>query len=592
MRRGSFRPFVSDIDTSDARVEAEADEELPPQVILELYVFAPVNLDTHESRFLILKPHNGDPRSILDCSMSHEPLLSCTPYTYVVNTRGNPFATSRIPIDGYVKAISYNIGIFLYHIRSPSTPLRLWFRDLCVDHQDPAERAAYWNPEWMDTMIHHALKIIDLSEIMAELWDNGKLPRPYKPWPKDYFNLRSGEHLQTRHHPIPLGSFRVTDALPLPHKYLPLDYCADEIRLVGLWKGTGREPLRANFAYMPMHSEAGYNCLSYTWGMEEASCDILLNGQLFLIRPNLEAFLRTIRSDTNLYTFWIDAICIDQTNIAEKNRQIPRMLEIYEAADTVLSWTGEIDEFSEEALKLIRSPAFKSPKIRYKDGDWDVPNPELFPAQLASLYRFFQRPYFSRIWVIQELAAASHPMLMMGDEMIQWRDLDMAAYHINDILHSDDTMAARMLAAFPNLGPIQDRDLAYVRKLFYFRHLRSRGQDGIWGQYISGWVKISDQSPGILDACVLARDFKSTSPHDKIFAIWNLAMDIGAEEEMRAHSNFRLDYGVPLKEMYTQFVIAVAMYTGSLDIICTAERNRSEGQGLETCRLGCRTGAR
>lgn len=569
------------MDIIDAGKKEEADEELPSNITLEPYVFSPVNLDEQESRFLILKPHNGDPHRMLDCSMSQEPLASCTPYTYVINTRGNPFASSLIPIDGYGKTASYNIGVFLNHIRSPSMPLRLWFRDLCVDHQDPAERAAYWNPEWMDRMIQNAVKIIDLSEIMAELWDKGELPRPYEPRPKDYINLRSGEHLKTRHHPMPLGSFRGVNAPPLPHKYLPLDYCADEIRLVGLWKGTRNEPLRANLAYTPMHGEAGYNCLSYTWGMEEVSGDIILNGQSFPIRPNLEAFLRNIRSDTNLYTFWIDAICIDQMNIAEKNRQIPRMLEIYEAADTVLSWAGEVDAFSQEALELIRSPAFKNPSLRLKNKDWDVPNPDLLPGQLASLYKFFQRPYFRRIWVVQELAAASHPTLIIGKEMVQWRDLDMAAYHLNDILHRDDTMGARMHAAVSNLGPIDDRDLAYVRKLFYFRHLRVRGRADPWGFNSTGWPKIADQSPGILDACVLARDFESTSPHDKIFAIWNLAMDIGTEEEMRAHSSFRLDYDVPLKEMYTQFFVAVAMHTGSLDIICAAENNRSEGLELE-----------
>jgi hypothetical protein len=558
----------------------DGEEDVESPVTLEAHFFTKINIEMQQLRFLILKPHNGDPDSMLDCSLSYEPLLSCVPYTYVTNTRGNPFASSIIPIDGYGKVTTYNIGVFLRHIRDTSIPLRLWFRDLCVDHNEPAERAAYWTPAWMDKMSQNASDVIDLSEIIAGLWDRGELQRPYQPRPKDYFNVRSGENIQTNHHPIPLGSFRGTDDPPIPHKYLPLDYAADEIRLVSLWKGaSANDPLKTTLAYTPMNGPAAYNCLSYTWGAEEATCEILLSGQSFFIRPNLDSFLRAIRSEENKYTFWIDAVSIDQNNFTEKNRQVPRMLEIYEAADTVLSWVGEPDEASTVALELIRTKEFRSPKIlTTDDGEWKVSNPDTLPARLAALYRFLQRPYFRRIWVIQELAAASHPTLIIGKEMLEWRLLDMAAYHLSDILHQDSDMAARMVAADSKLQRIEDRELAYVRKLFYFRHLRVRGADDPMRMYTAMWPHISDSSPGILDACVLARDFESTLPHDKVFAVWNLAMDVG--EEMIVENEFKLDYNIPLAEMYTQFVVGVTKHTGSLDIICCAEKNQAMVLGL------------
>jgi hypothetical protein len=115
---------------------------------------------------------------------------------------------------------------------------------------------------------------------------------------------------------------------------------ADEIRLISLLKADNfSDPLYADFAHTPMDDgEVAYHGISYTWGQEESSHEILFNGQLFFIRKNLDSFLRYTRHTESKTVLWIDAICIDQNNIAERNRQISRMFEIYDAADIVLSW--------------------------------------------------------------------------------------------------------------------------------------------------------------------------------------------------------------------------------------------------------------
>jgi hypothetical protein len=233
------------------------------QIMLESLQYAPLDMEGQEMRFLVLKPHHGAVHSAIECNLSYSPLTNCEPYTAVVNSRGNPFANVVLNIDGFAKVITRNIAYFLWHIRSPDSSQRLWFRDVCLDHNSSEERSAYWTPEWMETMSNHANNIIDLSEVTASLWEQGDLPMPLTPRLKDWISPR--EPSLPKHHPIPIGSWKGPDAPLPPHQYLPLDCVADEIRLVVLWKAEDpSEPLVASFGYTPMHSDTAYHCLSYT----------------------------------------------------------------------------------------------------------------------------------------------------------------------------------------------------------------------------------------------------------------------------------------------------------------------------------------
>jgi hypothetical protein len=475
--------------------------------------------------------------------------------------------------------VTRNIVLFLDHIRSKDTIQRLWFRDVCLNHKDEDEKTRFWNQEWMDTMIQHAEKMIDLSEVIAELWDKGELPRPFPQRPKQW-NVAREAH-PTKHHPAPLHMQKGFVEPPPPHEYLPLDYVCDEYRHIALWKADNYDdPLVASLAHSVMNDEVTYHALSYTRGPTEelANCPILLNGQTFMIRQELDKCLRDIRHDVYEITIWVDMICIDMNNAAERNRHIPRMLEIYEGADVVISWAGEADDASDTAFDLLDE--LKSPKLHPdEDGNWGpytvkegdtwkiTPIPDL-PRRLAALYRFFSRWYFRRIWVIQEIAVANFPSIYCGKKRAAWSDLDRAAYHLTDILNRNKTMSARMLAADPTLKSVSYKTISFVRRLFYFRHLRSKNVDFMLGHITQHGVK--DTSPGILDLLVMCRDFECTSPYDKVFALLNIAEDIEGMD-------FKPDYSKTLSQTYQDFAVAVAQKTESLDILSAAEPSTAEG---------------
>jgi hypothetical protein len=72
-----------------------------------------------------------------------------------------------------------------------------------------------------------------------------------------------------------------------------------------------------------------YNALSYVWGDPTVTTPILVNGEVFHTTTNLAAALRLFRTKGMEELLWVDAICIDQGSVEEKNQQLPLMRDIY-----------------------------------------------------------------------------------------------------------------------------------------------------------------------------------------------------------------------------------------------------------------------
>ena len=560
------------------------DKELE-ELNLESYNFMEINFETKEMRFLALHPHNGRPGSPLRCSLSIEKLEICEPYTALVNTRGNPFDTAHlVVIDNTILATSPNIWVFLNDIRDETEKKRFWFRDICINHLLPEEKAEYWNQEWMGTMSEHAETVIDMSEAIMTMWDQGKLVPPFPPRPRDD---RSYGDLDFKiHSPIPLDLaaeyLKGVAGMPM-HKYLPLDYVANETRIITLLSAPNYEdPLVGLIGYNPLNNQLSFNCLSYTWGTEEATEVLELSGQRFLIRKNLDTFLRTMRNSGGSYIrFWIDAVCIDQNTVSERNRQLPRITQVYEDADVVACWAGEPDAVSNMALGLVQDlipTHYAGGGLLFETGWLGVKDREDFPRRLAALYRFLCRPYFRRIWVAQEIAAARRPYIVCGrNYIVEWKRLDHATWRLMDILYSDKELVERIYAADPSLKDIPPSELSFARRLFYLRHLRhgkidelEENSNTLLVQRDEPWCEIPETAPGILDVVVLCRDFQSTVSQDKVFALWNLATDTKGMD-------FAMDYTKTLANTWLEFAVAVANKDNSLDIICAAEATVATG---------------
>jgi len=143
-----------------------------------------------------------------------------------------------------------------------------------------------------------------------------------------------------------------------------------------------------------------------------------LNGLEFVITGNLYAALFNLRSRFKERILWIDAICIDQNNILERNEQVRRMGQIYRSASRVVAWLGDEYDNSALAFSFIREIT-QGPG----EGDIDIGTFAEHNPCLKALIVLFSRDYFRRLWIVQEVTLAKDVFVCCGQETMEWDQL-------------------------------------------------------------------------------------------------------------------------------------------------------------------------
>jgi hypothetical protein len=151
------------------------------------------------------------------------------------------------------------------------------------------------------------------------------------------------------------------------------------------------------------------------WGDAQDRIPVLINGKRLLVTRNLESFLRRQRDtfspkEEPSRVFWIDAICIDHTNLEERSKQVAFMADIYEEADTVLVWLGEETPISRVAMAAL-SPADANYNSDHSD------------EEVLAAFDYFRESYWERLWIVQELYHARRIILQSGSLQLDWASL-------------------------------------------------------------------------------------------------------------------------------------------------------------------------
>jgi hypothetical protein len=120
----------------------------------------------------------------------------------------------------------------------------------------------------------------------------------------------------------------------------------DNIRLLSLLPGESNEDIHCSLSVSFLSEElqqpsCEYEALSHTWGSNERSHRVLIDGLDFPVTANLSTALREIRLRSQVRTLWVDAICINQDDISERYNQVQKMAHIFRSSKNVLYWPGE-----------------------------------------------------------------------------------------------------------------------------------------------------------------------------------------------------------------------------------------------------------
>ncbi|KAK0724175.1 heterokaryon incompatibility, partial [Lasiosphaeris hirsuta] len=139
-----------------------------------------------------------------------------------------------------------------------------------------------------------------------------------------------------------------------------------------------------------------YYALSYVWGDAVDTEIIRVNGHEFHATKNL--VLNYVSR-----AMWVDATCINQADVSERSAQVKIMDQIYKNVAEVLCWLGDEDDSSAVAMRLITALSqdlYESPEMTAgteRLGFTPLKDP------ILSLSLFSQRPYWTRIWTLQEM---------------------------------------------------------------------------------------------------------------------------------------------------------------------------------------------
>ncbi|KAN0113200.1 HET domain containing protein [Hyaloscypha variabilis] len=204
-----------------------------------------------------------------------------------------------------------------------------------------------------------------------------------------------------------------------------------------------------------------YEALSYVWGLpDDLACVSIYRHDAgssatpdeyppvaMKVRRNLVNALRHLRFVDRPRSLWVDAVCIDQNNIPERNQQVPRMGMIYRQASRVIAWLGMKTPDSSQALAALK---YLASLVEMSDDKWifrsttnDLVDWRPWLDRLpfddeiwAKLDAIFSRPYFERLWTVQEVRLASpHSFIQCGDDTITLSEFQRATLALFNAKH-------------------------------------------------------------------------------------------------------------------------------------------------------------
>lgn len=216
-----------------------------------------------------------------------------------------------------------------------------------------------------------------------------------------------------------------------------------DIRLVTLEHGVRKDAVRCKMLDVEFSTKPTYLALSYEWGRIGESSMIWIDGGLRKVGSSLFNALVHLRKPDEDLVLWVDALCINQQNLGERNHQVELMGKIYLQATEVVIWLGLARDDSDLAMDQ-----FKAISQSITLGK-PVGRPMMRAEAILSWCR---RTYWRRMWVIQEIQLAKSLSIYCGEERIMWAEFASARQWVikfNEPFESEREAYEAMISSLP-----------------------------------------------------------------------------------------------------------------------------------------------
>ena len=323
----------------------------------------------------------------------------------------------------------------------------------------------------------------------------------------------------------PLSNYVYSSLQPDPQDPSKNATSTPRFRILFLDPGQDSDDISCCLETYPITSPPDFEAISYAWGDRADTADIACSGQQLRITKSLFSALRRFRLPTQKRTLWADAICINQKDIPERNAQVAIMGRIFSSACQVLIWLGEesvSDAGAFEAVshidKILPTPpqgdiaelqAFNTTEL-FLGLAHQIPQ-----SSWHKLGCLLLKPWFQRVWIIQEVLLARSAQLHIGSTSMAWRSFEATMSKIL-VLRFE-----ALLLGFAQAGSV----LRSISLIF--------SDEQEWRRPFSRIL-------------CHTRDFKSLDPRDKIYAVLGVA-------DPKDVSWKNADYGITASDLFVRF---------------------------------------
>lgn len=362
--------------------------------------------------------------------------------------------------------------------------------------------------------------------------------------------------------------------------YRPLN--GEEIRLIELYPGNWNDPITCQLHYVPLDESPDFVALSYAWGDKSTLPeDISVNGRPRQVTQSLFTALRRLRSfgftgdesgpavyfktndfsqvpelQLNLGKFrlWADALCINQKNEKDKEHQIPLMGQIYRRAADVIVWLGENDPHDElllRGLSIMLNEYDRAANLVGAKIDYLVKHRGL-ERYIEAAQRLLLRPWFTRLWVIQEIALPKRkpPFFFAGRSYYSLQSLISLSRSLEKYKGTELTPVlwiARLL--------LEKNSLVLFKTHHAWKVSSAEGGQGFDLSFMNDFSRL------FLITQSLVNGFRASLPHDYIYAI------LGLCGPQTLPPTLAPNYSKPFAEVCRDYAMTIIEETGSLRVL-------------------------
>ncbi|KAF5017067.1 hypothetical protein F66182_11059, partial [Fusarium sp. NRRL 66182] len=358
------------------------------------------------------------------------------------------------------------------------------------------------------------------------------------------------------------------------YSFTPFPYqCLDPnaLRLLHVKPGDS-DLIHMELSNVDLGTHPRFWALSYVWGSRENPANVVINDAVFSVTRNLYYALQEYRSQfakddtsTARLLLWVDAICINQLDNAEKSIQVPRMSNIYGRCERVLAWLGPVEPEERDdvqkladKLKDFASPTDAESQSVAEDNRITAFRKSAGSSQQAAvdvetvrraLRSIGHRPWFRRIWILQEaVLAKQQPLLLCGSCEIGYE-----IFFKTWVMMLDPSHDGQLLHTFMAENPVRFQAI----ELVYKQMLHERHQ----GEAMSENAQKRQCAVDTLNLLNETTELEATVAHDRLYAL------LGLLSCNPLPSALQPDYAKPFEKLCHEFTVFILEQTQDIRVL-------------------------